>query len=193
LGGGGLAYAGITESLALAFDLFDAAPGGIQFVTNGISPLSGQYTLCRPVILTSQDPIQIDLNYDGQKLSVRMTDTVTTNDTFVTNYVIGPISQYLGTNAALVGFTAATGSDSATQTITDFTYVPLPLLTASRSEDSLVITWPVSVGGYSLQQSSSLTSAAWTSVAGPYDTIGADCQVTLPVTGGSQFFRLQLQ
>ena len=192
-GGGSLAYAGITPSAALAIDLYNAIPGGIEFVSGGVNPGNGVYTRSTPVVLNTGHPVKFTLHYDGNTLAVKMADTVATTNVFTTNMVIGAISQYVGSDVALIGFTAATGGVNSIQTVSNFTYVPLPLLAASRSGSDIVITWPVGVGGYSLQESPSLTGASWTTIAGPYTVVGSINQVTLPVTGGNQFFRLHLQ
>jgi hypothetical protein len=191
-GGGSLGYAGITESAALALDLYNANPGGIQFVNGGVNPAGGQYTLSSPVVFTTGHPINVSLAYNGQTLAVHLADTVAVTNTFSTNIVIGPISQYVGSDVALVGFTAATGGVSSLQTVANFTFTPLPMLAASESTTNIVITWPVGVGGYSLQRSSSLTSPSWTTIAGPYNVVGANYQVELPASGASQFYRLDL-
>jgi hypothetical protein len=56
-----------------------------------------------------------------------------------------------------------------------------------------VISWPVGVGGYSLQESSSLTNASWTTIPGLYNAVGPNFEVPVPIASGSQFFRLQIQ
>ncbi|MGA2246383.1 MAG: LamG-like jellyroll fold domain-containing protein [Verrucomicrobiota bacterium] len=192
-GGGSLAYSGITDSAALAIDLYNANPGGVQFVSDGFNPSGGQYTLSTPVVLTTGHPVNVTLHYNGQTLAVKMADTVVTTNIFMTNIVIGPISQYVGSDVALIGFTAATGGVNSVQTVQNFVYTPLAMLTASRSGSDVVISWPVGVGGYSLQESSSLTNASWTTIPGLYNAVGPNFEVPVPIASGSQFFRLQIQ
>jgi hypothetical protein len=191
-GGGSIGYAGITNSAALAIDLYNANPGGIQFVSGGANPGTGHYTLSTPVVLTTGHPVDFTLHYDGETLSVKMADTLVPTNVFMTNIVIGPMSQYVGSDTALIGFTAGTGGVASLQTIANFTYTPLAMLTASRSGTNVVVSWPVGVGGYTLQKSSSLTNAIWTSVSGPYNAVGAAYEQEVPSTNGIEFFRLQL-
>jgi hypothetical protein len=191
-GGGSLGYAGITESAALAIDLYNANPGGIQFVSGGANPANGTYTISTPVVLTTGHPVDFTIHYDGETMAVKMVDTFATTNVFMTNIIVGPISQYVGSDTALIGFTGATGGVNSVQTVSNFSYIPEAELTASRSGNDIVISWPAGVGGYVLQESSSLTGASWTTVSTAAIGVGANLQVTVPVASGSQFFRLVL-
>ncbi|HUC83994.1 MAG TPA: immunoglobulin domain-containing protein, partial [Candidatus Acidoferrales bacterium] len=192
-GGGALAYEGITESAALAIDLYNANPGGIQFVSGGANPSGGQYTLSTPVVLTTGHPVNVSLHYNGETLAVKMADTLIATNIFMTNIVIGPISQYVGSDIALIGFTAATGGVNSVQTIKNFAYTPLPTLAAAQHGTNVVVSWPVGVGGYSLQETPSLTTPNWTTIAGPYNAVGSNLEVPVPIASGNQFFRLEIQ
>ena len=191
-GGGSLAYAGITESAALALDLYNANPGGIQFVSGGANPAGGTYTLATPVEFNYGHPINVTLQYNGQTLAVKLVDSFAPTNVFMTNMVIGPISQYVGSDTGLIGFTGATGGVNSVQTISNFTYIPQPVLTAALSGENIVVSWPAGVGGYVLQESSSLTNPSWTTVTNSVNGDGSNLQVTVPVAGGNQFFQLVL-
>jgi hypothetical protein len=66
-----------------------------------------------------------------------------------------------------------------------------PTLTATRSGTNLVLTWPLSATGFSLQSTVSLGSGASWGPAGttPVQTNGVN-EVTTPITGQTAFFRL---
>jgi len=64
-------------------------------------------------------------------------------------------------------------------------------LSAALSGGNVVLSWPVAGGSFALQSSASLTSGAWTTISTPAAQLaGNQWQVTLPNTGGAQFFRL---
>jgi hypothetical protein len=60
-------------------------------------------------------------------------------------------------------------------------------LTISRSGDKIVISWPTSVSGYSLEQTDSLTSGAWTGVNGVSNN-----SVEIPIAPGQMYYRLRM-
>ncbi len=187
-GGGSLGYQGILNSAALAIDLYNAR--GFQFVTGGNNPASGTYVTTAPTVDTgSGNPIAVNLVYNGSTLSLSMTDTKTLGN-ITTNIEIGSISSLVGTNTALIGFTGATGGVNSIQTISNFSFVPLPALSVSHNGGNLVLSWPVNVGAFQLQQNSSLSSSGWTTIAGPYTVSGSSYQVTQPLGAGPQYYRL---
>jgi hypothetical protein len=132
LGGSGGAggYAGITNSIAIKFDLYS---GGTHTPTtglymNGQSP--GQAPGGQSIALgtginlgqpgTPGDPLQVTLAYDGTgMLTETVTDTIT-HAVFTQTYAIN-ISQTIGTNRVYVGFTGGTGGESANQDILSWT------------------------------------------------------------------------
>src|SRR5207244_10801643 len=61
------------------------------------------------------------MSYDGSKLAMTITDSVT-NKTFTTSWPIN-IPATVGGNTAFVGFTAGTGGNTAIQDILNWTYV----------------------------------------------------------------------
>jgi hypothetical protein len=129
--GGGLGYGaplpggtpGIPNSVAVKFDLFNNAREGNNstgLYTNGASPTFPATTLGGGVSLHSGDIMQVHITYDGTTLTMTITDTVT-NATFTTSWPIN-IPATVGGNTALVGFTAATGGQTATQEVITWTY-----------------------------------------------------------------------
>jgi hypothetical protein len=129
--GGGLGYGaqlpggtpGIATSVAVKFDLFQNSHEGNNstgLYTNGASPTSPAITLGGGVNLHSGDVFQVHMTYDGTTLTMTITDTVT-NATFTNSWAIN-IPATVGGNTALVGFTAGTGGQTATQEIITWTY-----------------------------------------------------------------------
>jgi hypothetical protein len=129
--GGGLAYGaqlpggtpGIPTSVAVKFDLFNNARednNSTGLYTNGASPTFPATTLGGGVNLHSGDIMQVHITYDGTTLTMTITDTVT-NATFTTSWPIN-IPATVGANTALVGFTGATGGQTATQEVITWTY-----------------------------------------------------------------------
>jgi hypothetical protein len=197
--GSGLGYYQLTNSAALATELYDNNGDngpGIAVTSDGqgsLGVLPGGYLYggTGKVSVISGHGIRYNLFYDGNTLTVTLTDTKTPSDTLTTNYVVGPLSAIVGGDSAFIGFTAATGGVAAIQTIANFSFTPIPVLSAAESGGSVVITWPTAIGGYSLQQSSSLSSTNWTAVPGPYTTNARGLyQYDVPSPTGNQFYRL---
>jgi hypothetical protein len=55
---------------------------------------------------------------------------------------------------------------------------------------NVVISWPTNASGFTLKSKTSLSDAAWTTVGTAPVVSGENNQVTLPVSGSAQFFRL---
>jgi hypothetical protein len=107
---------GITQSIALAFDLA-SVQNSVGLYTNGSRPAGSQ--IVTGLNFLSGDPFVVALAYNGTTLSMTMTDTVT-HATFSHSWPIN-IPSTVGGNNAYVGFTAATGS-GANQLVTSWTY-----------------------------------------------------------------------
>ncbi len=69
--------------------------------------------------------------------------------------------------------------------------VGAPLLSVHVTNSVAVISWPAPSTGFSLQQNSTQTSAGWSNVNQSPTVINGQNVVTLPVSGGSQFFELK--
>jgi hypothetical protein len=130
--GGGLGYgpgapggtAGIAKSIAIKFDLYDNAGEGTNSTglhSNGASPTTPATTLGGGVNLHSGDIMKAHMTYNGTTLTLTITDTVNTAQTFTTSWPIN-IPFTVGGNTALVGFTGATGGLTAEQEIITWTY-----------------------------------------------------------------------
>ena len=117
--GGGLGYSGISPSAAVEFNIYDGHTQGTNFATNGSTEV---YHSTNPIdFWDTGDTIQVALSYDGSTLTETLTDLVNGN-TYSTSYNNVDLSQILGSDSAYVGFSAATGSGAAAQTVSDFNF-----------------------------------------------------------------------
>ena len=132
--GGYLGYYGITSSLAVALNIYSGHPIGTALYTNG--NVSFGYQPVSPVVLNSGDPINVELDYSAstQTLTEVLTDA-SNNNTDTVTFTGVDVSSLVG-NSAYVGFTGATGGDTSTQRISNFSFGG-PALTAI-SPDSAV-------------------------------------------------------
>ncbi len=123
--GGGLGYASIAHSVAIKFDLHDNGGEGMNstgLYTGGASPTIPAVNLAGTGIdLHSGDSMEAHLTYDGTNLSLTLTDTLTLAS-WSNSWPIN-IPSAVGGNTAYVGFTGGTGSTSASQKVTAWTYM----------------------------------------------------------------------
>ncbi len=178
----------ITPSAALEFNLFSGAASGagVSFNTNGAL---GPNVNPAPLVLDSGNPINVSVHYLNGLATLAMLDTVTSN-AFTTN-VSANIPAIVGANQAYVGFTGSDGGAVSTQTISNFVFTSLVSLSALPTNSaSLTLTWPTGIGGYVLQQNSTIGAGAWVNVTNPVSVVNGLNQTTVPITGGSQFYRL---
>ncbi len=130
--GGGGGYSGITNSIAIKFDLWNHgnhSPYSTGLFTGGQAPDSDptKDVSLAPIALGSGDPLQVTLTYDGAMLTEMIVDT-TTHATFSHTYALN-LAQVIGGNSAYVGFTAGTGGVASTQQIVNWSgqfTAPLP-------------------------------------------------------------------
>jgi hypothetical protein len=120
-GGGSLGYEGITPSVAVMFDLWTGGShtSNTKLLINGSVDRTGAVSMLPNVNLLSNDPIKVDLTYDGYTLFETVRD-LSTGGTFSTSYLVN-IRQIIGRDTAFVGFTGATGGASAVQDIQNWT------------------------------------------------------------------------
>jgi hypothetical protein len=120
-GGTGLGYEGISPSAAVEFNFYGNDPPhvpGTNFATDGSV---GSYNPTGDVTLGNGDNIQVVLSYDGNILTETLTD-LTNGATYSTSYTGIDLSDIVGSNSAYVGFSAGTGLDSSTQTVSNFNF-----------------------------------------------------------------------
>lgn len=103
----------------------------------------------------------------------------------------------LGPNGS-VYVTAASDGDFSGETIFDFVTVkyavPGPSLFIARSNTFVILSWPASALSFQLRETTNFTlTNAWSPVAQPAVTNGAQVSVTIPTGAGPKFFRLKSQ
>ena len=127
--GGNLGYAvdsgtGVTKSIAVKFDLYDNSGEGDNstgLYTNGAVPGVPATTLTGGVDLHSGDIFAAHFVYNGTTLTMTLTDTANTADTYTQSWTVN-IPSTVGANTAYVGFGAGTGGYTAQQEILNWTY-----------------------------------------------------------------------
>ncbi len=126
IGGGGLGYQGVPNSVAIEFDTF--ANGGSDVDSNHVAVDTGgnltNTALANPYgvsactfgsghtqlgCMSNGDIWTAVIGYDGSKLSVSLQDAGNAVQNLITSFPID-IAAALGTNNAFVGFTSGTGS-----------------------------------------------------------------------------------
>jgi sugar lactone lactonase YvrE len=186
--GGGLGYGGITNSVAVELNLFNGNGMGIAIRTNGVT--GSPYISTLPLRLTNGNPISVSITYNGSFLNVSLVDT-NAGTSFSTNVAVN-IPLVCGSSTAYIGVTAATGGSSSTQTVSGFTFVPLPTLVAQTGINTVTLSWPASVGGFVLQSSPTLSPPNWQTDPATITVTGGQFQATVPSGPGAKFYRLNL-
>ncbi len=124
--GGSLGYQGISNSVAIKFDLWGndgEGPDSTGLYVDGASPTIPAINLSSTGInLHSGDIFNAQLSYNGATLTVVITDTVT-NATATQTYNVN-IPAIVGGPTAYVGFTAGTGGGSCLLDIINWVYAP---------------------------------------------------------------------
>jgi len=191
-GGGSLGVSGITPSVELELNLYAGNSDGIGcgIFTNGVV---GVDTLGNSINVGSGDPIDFTLYYVQGSLALTMTDEINPNNTFSTNLNVGDLTKRLGGSTAYVGFTGATGGSTASQTITNFTFISLATEAIQINGTNALISWPAAISGYVLQANSDLTTTNWVNVTNLPSVVNQQNQVTLPAGSSKMFYRLNLQ
>jgi hypothetical protein len=199
-GGGGALGVGatpqITPSIELELNLFTGNNQKIGYLveTNGLTGANGangNYLAPGNVMINSGDPISITVNYANPQLTLTFTDAVA-QTAFVTNIIVGDLTQLLGTNAAYIGFTGADGGVSSVQTISDFSFLSYPSAAITANGANLSVTWPGGTPGYVLQQNPDLTTTNWVNVTEQPILTNGLSQVTTSNNGSNLFYRLML-
>lgn len=68
--------------------------------------------------------------------------------------------------------------------------LPQPTISAIMDESGMIVMWPETFAGFTLESSSETDSAIWTPVSGTPAIAGGHFRMTLPVTNVNRFFRL---
>jgi len=194
-----LAYSGITPSVALMLDIFSGAAGGpynnggVLFNANGVAvSAANHYYDPSPLNIRAGNPINVTVRYVGGLMTATLFDTVALT-TFTTNAFVD-VPATVGTNTAFVGITGSEGGTLSHQTVSNFVFTPLPVLTPKISTtNTAVLTWPAVIGGYALQKTASLNPTSWQSVTNPVTQVNGQNQAIVPLAPSNVFYRLSLQ
>jgi len=150
--GGGLGYGsatvggtgGISNSVAVKFDLYNNNGEGTDstgLYTNGASPTTPAIDMTNSgVNLHSGDVFSVHITYNGTALTMTITDASNPSETFTTSWTVN-IPSVVGSSSAYVGFTGATGSETAVQDILTWTYVA-----SSNSQPGVATVSPTVIG-----------------------------------------------
>jgi hypothetical protein len=186
--GGGLGYSGIKPSIAFEMDVYTNASGGegIALDTNGAT---GPYVSTAPVDFDTGDPINVTVQYGNGLARVTLVDTVNSNS-YTTSAAVN-VPAVVKSNLAYVGFTAADGAVTSTQTISNFVFLSLVPLSAVNNGNTLTLSWPTLGAGTSmLQQSPTLSPSSWTAVTNAVSAVNGTNSVTVPIVGTSMFYEV---
>jgi hypothetical protein len=146
--GGALGYAGMGNSVAVKFDLYDnfgEGPDSTGLYTGGAAPANvGSIDLTPSGIdLHSGDVFDVAMSYDGTTLAVTITDAYTWA-TATQSYQVD-IPQLVGGNRAYVGFTGGTGALIAVQDLFRWFYTDVSGPPAAPSDLTGIATSPTEI------------------------------------------------
>ncbi len=186
----------ITPSIELELNLYTGSSEkvGYKVETNGLTGANGgngNYLAPGNVQINSGDPITVTMNYANPQMTLTFTDAVAST-TFTTNLYVGNLTQFLGANAAYVGFTGADGGASSIQTISNFLFLSFPATAIDANDTNILVSWPGGTPGYALQQNLDLTTTNWVNVTNQAVLTNGVNQVTMPNNGSNLFYRLML-
>lgn len=149
-GGGALGYAGIHNSVAVKFDLYDNSGEGSDstgLFVDGDYPTVPQGGNSADVSVdmgpsgiflhAPGDRFEVSLRYDGGNLRETVTD-LTAGTTFAHSYAVN-IPQLVGGVTAYVGFTGGTGAGTAEQDVLNWVYVPTPATVSGTSGGDTIV------------------------------------------------------
>jgi hypothetical protein len=152
--GGNLGYAGIANSVAVKFDLYNNSGEGSNstgLYQNGAVPAIPASDLSSSGInLHSGDKFSVHMTYNGSTLTMTITDG-TTGAVYNNSWSIN-IPQAIGSNTAFVGFTGGTGGTTATQNIQTWTFV------SGTQQQATAPIFSPAIGSYTSAQSVTLST-----------------------------------
>jgi hypothetical protein len=130
--------------------------------------------------------------FNGTNVLLIAGDTIQTNVTFSSGSI--DVSDFAGqTNEFFIGIVGGT-STNAQLTVENlaFSITTPPSLQAQMSGGNLMLSWPMSAQGFSLQTTTNLAdSNSWVTLTNVSAIVNLQNAVTNPVSGGAQFYRLK--
>ncbi len=119
--GGALGYGGITNSVAVMFDLYSGGSHAstTKLLTGGSTDKTGAIDMGPSgITLGNGDPLSITIAYDGASTITEMVMDTVTGRVFSHAYTLTmTLAQIIGGPAAYAGFTGGTGGEDATQDV----------------------------------------------------------------------------
>jgi hypothetical protein len=122
--GAGLGYAGIPNSVAIGFDIFNqAGEAGTStgVYVNGIVPTQSNPSTSAGIVFNTGDRINVQVTYDGTTLTWRLEDKSSPDPEVYQGKQAINIASIVGSNTAYMGFTASSVNGVAVQDILDWT------------------------------------------------------------------------
>jgi hypothetical protein len=170
--GAGIGYGSIHRSMCIKFDILNNAgegPNSTGLFTAGNNPKVPAIDLTGTGIdLHSGDYMGVHMTYDGTNLNMTITDQIT-NASWSHSFPIN-IPATVGGNTAYVGFTGSTGSQSASQKITSWSYLtgqpPVPNYPVGFDPIGLTLNGSAALSGTTLE----LTNGGANEIASAYFT-----------------------
>ena len=152
--GGGLGYGsspgsttgGITNSLAIAFDLHNNLGEGsnsVRLESGGVTNGTGTDLTPSGINLHSGDPFHAEITYDANASTMTITVTDLNTKAAFSKSFSNPAIGSLGGGVAYPGFTGGTGNTSAVQTISNWVFTP----TTNLGPSSTVPSYPTGFAG----------------------------------------------
>src|SRR5581483_6481546 len=180
----------ITPSVELELNIYTGNGIGGVGIAVGTNGGISNVRSTSPVTINSGDFIAVNLTYLGGVLTVNLADsTAGTQFTMTTNV---NIPARVGGNTAYVGFTGSDGGSKSSQFVTDFSFISVPSLSITTSNNQPVISWPSPVGNYVVQETASLTSPNWVTLTNAVTTLNGQNQLQVSPGGSPKFYRLSL-
>ena len=162
-------------------------------------PLNGQTNIQLVVVFDPTDGYSAIYTNGALAATGPITETITPGIKDVNNWIgednwgdktmFGQLSEFRIYNGVLapseVAQTYAAGPTNVVTFVTSG-----PTLKASISGTSLILSWPSTSTGFSVQSTSALKSSTWSAVSGTPTVMGGNYQLSVPISGAAQFFRL---
>jgi uncharacterized repeat protein (TIGR03803 family) len=167
--------------------------------TDGVGPLSGLLLSGSTLYGTAQNGGRFGngtvfaINTDGTGFTVLHDFTDVGHDSFsvyTNSDGANPYSGLILSSNTLYG-TAVNGGTSGVGTVFSISLpVTPPQLTIAPSAANVILTWPTTATGYTLQSTTNLASPIWTTNLPAPVVVNGQYAVTNPISGSQQFFRL---
>jgi len=166
--------AGSVTSSVAALSVVDPPVITVQPVAQSV--FTGGFA-CFTVGVNGTAPVSYEWLYNGTPLASEQG----------LNFLLVPVSAGTAGNYSVV---VANSAGSVTSSVAPLQTSVGPTLAIAKSGNDIVVSWPSSATGYTLQQNSNLATTNWTASGYPVTTNGATASITISSPTGNMFFRL---